>query len=198
MLLLLDNRDSFVFNLDQAFRALGACTLVVRSDRATAREILDLEPWGIVLSPGPGRPEEAGCLLDVVRGAPSHVPVLGVCLGHQALAMVAGSRIVVAPEIYHGRVSSIEHSGRGLFADLPSPIEVCRYHSLVIDGQEAPPGYLCSARDPVHGLVMAIEHEYLPRFGLQFHPESFRTPLGPRLLDRFWSVVHSARDRVAI
>ncbi|MCA8971854.1 MAG: aminodeoxychorismate/anthranilate synthase component II [Planctomycetes bacterium] len=197
MLLLLDNRDSFVFNLDQAFRKLGAATEVVRSDRTTARELFARDPWGIVLSPGPGRPEHAGCLLDVVREAPPSLPILGVCLGHQALAIAAGATITQAAEVFHGRVSEIVHDGRGLFEGIPSPIEVCRYHSLAITGPTAPDGYLRTAHDPKHDLVMAIEHESLPRFGVQFHPESFRTPLGPRMLESFWKLVCASRARIA-
>ncbi|MEZ5990638.1 MAG: aminodeoxychorismate/anthranilate synthase component II [Planctomycetota bacterium] len=184
MLLVLDNRDSFVFNLDQAFRAMGVESKVLRSDRCTAAEVLALPLEGLVLSPGPGRPSEAGCLLDVVRRAPPDLPILGVCLGHQALAEAEGARIVQATEVFHGRNSWIRHEGAGLFEGLPNPIEACRYHSLVVEALPA-----CYVADAwVTGperLVMGFHHRELPRYGLQFHPESFRTPLGDRLLRSF-------------
>lgn len=198
MLLLLDNRDSFVFNLDQAFRALGAETKVLRSDRTTAAEALAFEPDGLVLSPGPGRPEDAGCMLELVRAAPNELPILGVCLGHQALGQVAGASIVRAPEVYHGRVSEITHDGSGLFESLPSPLAVCRYHSLMLEprnrAETAPPGYRGCAVEPEQGVLMAMRHERLPRWGFQFHPESFQSPRGDELLARFWREVVQRRS----
>ena len=184
VILVLDNRDSFVFNLDQILRALGQETEVLRSDRHSAGELL-ARPWkAIVLSPGPGRPEEAGCLLELVRQAPAGMPVLGICLGQQALALAEGGSIRQADEIFHGRNSWIRHKGQGIFKDLPNPIEACRYHSLIVDRLPDcfEPTAWATGKESV---LMGIQHLELPRFGLQFHPESFRTPHGPRIVENF-------------
>jgi anthranilate synthase component 2 len=190
MIVVLDNRDSFVFNLEQAFRALGARTEVVRTDRSTAAEILARSATALVLSPGPGRPSEAGCLLDVVRQAPCDLPILGVCLGHQALAEAAGARIVRADRVFHGRCSLIRHDNSGLLHGLPNPLVACRYHSLVVDAASLPPDLVpCAWTDD--GVLMAIRHATSPRFGLQFHPESFRSPTGPAICRAFFELVQT-------
>lgn len=186
MILILDNRDSFTFNLAQVFLALGHETRVLRSDLFSAREALALQPDAIVLSPGPGRPTEAGCLLELIKHAPRSVPILGVCLGHQALAEAAGARIVQAKEIYHGRCAGVLHQGTGLFEGLANPLVACRYHSLVIQEDSLPDCYIADAHCAEQaGVIMSIRHRELPRFGVQFHPESFRSAEGPELLARF-------------
>jgi len=184
VILVLDNRDSFVFNLDQILRALGKETEVLRSDRHTAGELLS-RPWdAVVLSPGPGRPEESGCLLELVRQAPDELPILGICLGQQALALAAGGSIRQAQEIFHGRNSWIRHEGLGIFRDLSNPIEACRYHSLIVD--RLPDCFEATAWSTgKEKIIMGIQHRDLPRFGLQFHPESFRTPRGVQLVENF-------------
>jgi anthranilate synthase component II len=184
VILVLDNRDSFVFNLDQILRGLGQETEVLRSDRHSAGELLSRSWKAVVLSPGPGRPEEAGCLLEILRQSPPELPILGICLGQQALALAEGGSIRQACEIFHGRNSWIRHKGQGIFENMPNPIEACRYHSLIVDR-------LPDCFDPTawstgeEKIIMGIQHRELPRFGLQFHPESFRTPRGAQLVENF-------------
>lgn len=180
MILLLDNKDSFVWNLAQAFASLGAGVRVERSDRFDVESMRDHR--AIVLSPGPGRPEDAGASIPAVRRWSGHVPVLGVCLGHQAIGAAFGASIVRGEPV-HGRATAIHHAGEGLFAGLPRPWSACRYHSLYV----AQPLPECLAADAVDddGRVMALRHREHPTFGVQFHPESFRTPDGVRLLSNF-------------
>ncbi|HEX6810179.1 MAG TPA: aminodeoxychorismate/anthranilate synthase component II [Planctomycetota bacterium] len=180
MLLLLDNRDSFVWNLAQALEGLGAPVRVVRSDA------IDVEQAGscraIVLSPGPGRPEQAGNCVDVIRRWSGHVPILGVCLGHQAIGFAFGALVDRGPPV-HGRTTAILHDGTGIFHGLPSPFPACRYHSLYVAREL--PAMLVATAHAAGGEVMALRHREHATFGVQFHPESFRTPLGPRLLANF-------------
>lgn len=190
MLLILDNRDSFVFNLDQAFRAAGMSTEVVRTDRVSAAEALDRPLDGLVLSPGPGRPVESSCLLEVVKRAPADLPILGVCLGCQALAEADGARLARLAQVYHGRCSEIRHDGRGILAGVPDPFSACRYHSLVIEHDSLPDAWEATAWAEGN-TVMGIRHRARPRFGVQFHPESFRTPEGGRVLSNFCAVVRA-------
>ena len=180
---LLDNRDSFVWNLAQAVMALGAEVTVLRSDRADVEQVEALAPDAVLISPGPGRPDAAGCSIAVVKALGARVPVLGVCLGHQAIGAAFGARIErTAP--CHGKTRPIEHGGGGLFADLPARFEVCRYHSLCVARDSLPAELVVDAWSD-DGIVMALRHRELPLFGLQFHPESFRTPLGTELVRRF-------------
>lgn len=182
-ILLLDNRDSFVWNLAQALLALGAAVDVVRSDAIDVDGIAARAPRALVLSPGPGRPEDAGVCVAAIRAFHGHLPMLGVCLGHQAIGLAHGGEIVrVAPR--HGRTSDVQHDARGLFAELPSPLTVARYHSLAIGPAPWPAALRVTARSD-DGVVMAVQHVDAPTYGVQFHPESFLTPLGPRLLARF-------------
>jgi anthranilate synthase component 2 len=192
MILLIDNYDSFVHNLARYFQRLGQETYVVRNDATTASEVRRLRPDAIVLSPGPCTPMEAGCSVDVVRELRGDVPILGVCLGHQAIAAALGGRIVRAPEPRHGRTSRIDHAGMQLFAALPSPLTVCRYHSLVVEESTLPTELKVTARAE-DSAIMALQHATQPLFGVQFHPEAALTSDGYQLLANF---LHLAGFRV--
>ena len=181
MILLVDNYDSFVYNLARYFQRLGHATRVVRNTAIDAGGVRALGPEAVVLSPGPCTPRRAGCSLEVVRRLHAELPMLGVCLGHQAIAEALGGRVVRAPEPVHGRTSPIHHDGRGVFAGLPSPIVGCRYHSLVVDEAALPACLEVSARTG-DGVVMALRHRSLPVVGIQFHPESILTDTGYALL----------------
>ncbi len=184
MILVIDNYDSFVHNLARYFQRLGAEPLVVRNTEIDVDAIGCLAPEAIVLSPGPCTPREAGCSLEVVRSLGGHIPMLGVCLGHQVIAEAFGGRIVRAREAVHGRSASVYHDGRGVFAGLPSPLIGCRYHSLSVDPGTLPDCLEVSA-GAEDGTIMAIRHKTLPIVGLQFHPESILTEYGYDLLAAF-------------
>ncbi len=187
--LLIDNYDSFAHNLMQALWALGAEVRVVRNDRITLAEARDWAPSHVVLSPGPGRPDvprDFGVCADLIDHF-TDVPTLGVCLGHQGIAWRLGGVVVRAPEIVHGKVDHVQHDGRGLFAGLPQPMPVMRYHSLVAQRSDLPDVLEVSATT-VDGLVMGLRHRSRPLFGVQFHPESIGTPDGPALLANFLAV----------
>ncbi|HBO44875.1 MAG TPA: anthranilate/aminodeoxychorismate synthase component II [Planctomycetaceae bacterium] len=185
MILLIDNYDSFVFNLARYFRRLGQTTLVTRNSEIGVDEVRAMRPAAVVLSPGPCTPTEAGCCLDVVRQLHTEIPMLGVCLGHQAIAQALGGRIVRAAEPIHGRPGVVRHDGRGIFAGLPEEITVGRYHSLVVDEASLPECLEVSARAVDDGTIMAIRHRRLPLVGLQFHPESILTEWGYWLVGSF-------------
>jgi anthranilate synthase/aminodeoxychorismate synthase-like glutamine amidotransferase len=187
-LLLIDSYDSFTYNLVQYLGELGADTDVVRNDVDTAEGLLARGAAGLVISPGPGDPGEAGVSESAVRVfARAGVPVLGVCLGHQAIGAVFGGRIVRARALMHGKTSQISHDGRGVFQGLPSPFEATRYHSLVIEPASCPAELEIAARAP-DGEIMAVRHRTLPVHGVQFHPESILTPEGKRLLANFMAL----------
>jgi anthranilate synthase/aminodeoxychorismate synthase-like glutamine amidotransferase len=181
--LLLDNYDSFTWNLVQALQVLGAEVQVVRNDAEPVAALLTRAPTHVVVSPGPGRPEAAGGSMALIEAVLGRVPLLGVCLGHQALGLVLGARLVQGPPV-HGKSSLVHHDGRGLFEGLPQPLTVGRYHSLHLPEATLPPCLRVTARTE-DGLVMAMEHVSLPAAGVQFHPESILTPAGPELLARF-------------
>ena len=184
MILLIDNYDSFVHNLARYLRRLGHETLICRNDAIAPQEAIDLNPQAIVLSPGPCTPAEAGCSLDLVRQAAGRIPLLGVCLGHQTIGAALGGQVVRAPQPMHGRTSRIEHNQRGLFAGLPSPLTVGRYHSLIVAPQSLP-GSLEITAQTDDGIIMAVAHREWPVFGVQFHPESILTDGGFQLLANF-------------
>ena len=184
-LLMLDNYDSFTFNLVQYLGELGADVEVIRNDVETVDELLGREPAGVVISPGPGEPRAAGVSVALVAAcARRGVPLLGVCLGHQAIGVAFGGQIVRARSIMHGKVSKIEHDGRGLFRGVASPFEATRYHSLVIERESCPAQLEISARSE-DGEIMAVRHREHPIDGVQFHPESILTRVGKALLANF-------------
>jgi anthranilate synthase/aminodeoxychorismate synthase-like glutamine amidotransferase len=182
--LLVDNYDSFTFNIAQQMGQLGAEVEVVRNDTFTLADVEAGRPDGIVISPGPGTPADAGLSSDVVRAFAGRTPVLGVCLGHQCIAAVYGAAIVRAPELVHGKTSPIHHDGRGVFAGLPAPFEATRYHSLVADPATIPDVLEVSATTG-DGIVMGLRHRELAVEGVQFHPESILTRDGMALLGNF-------------
>ncbi|MBI1752422.1 MAG: aminodeoxychorismate/anthranilate synthase component II [Acidobacteria bacterium] len=183
MILLIDALDSFTYNLVQAFETLGAETKVVRHDAITLAQAQALNPRAVVLSPGPGHPTEN--LAHMALGASDWaVPLLGVCLGHQALAAASGGRVTRAVEPLHGEATPLEHEGAGLFQGLPAGLPVGRYHSLIVDPASLPGCWRVTGRSP-GGEIMAMEHCQLPRWGVQFHPESILTPDGPAMLANF-------------
>jgi anthranilate synthase component 2 len=185
MIFLLDNYDSFTFNLYQALSELGADVLVRRNDVVTVEDVAELAPMldGIVISPGPCTPGEAGISVPLVRRLAGTVPILGVCLGHQAVGAAFGGRITRAPKLMHGKISMIAHDGAGIFAGLPNPFQATRYHSLIVDRATLPSELEVTAE--VDGLVMGLRHRTLPVEGVQFHPESILTPTGKDLLANF-------------
>ena len=184
MILLVDNYDSFTFNLYQYLGELGEEIHVICNDKITLKEIEDLKPQQIVLSPGPGRPQQAGIMLDLVKHFHAEIPILGICLGCQAIGEAFGGRIIYAPELFHGKTSWIHHLGTGIYQNLPEKIQVGRYHSLIIE-RESLPGCLQVSAWTEDNLIMGIRHLEFPVEGIQFHPESVLTPDGKKLLEKF-------------
>lgn len=184
MLLLLDNYDSFTYNIYQLFSDIGAQVEVVRSDKISIDEIRAKDYRGIIISPGPGIPQDAGISEEVIRQLGGEIPILGICLGHQAIGEVFGGRVVRAGEIVHGKASPIRHSGTGLYRDIPNPTEVARYHSLII-ARESLPDVLDVTSQLDDGTIMGVRHKTLPIEGIQFHPESILTPEGRRMMQNY-------------
>ncbi len=182
--LLIDNYDSFTYNLVQSFLVLGAEVAVHRNDQITVAEALLLEPTQLVISPGPGRPEDAGVSLEMIAAFEQRIPILGVCLGHQSLVQHFGGRIVAAARLMHGKTSMIQHDGKVLYAGLSQPCEVGRYHSLAVQRDNIPATLEVTARTE-GGEIMGVRHQELPIEGVQFHPESILTPEGDQLLSNF-------------
>ena len=183
-LLLIDNYDSFTYNLVQDFMVLGADVLVHRNDQISVDEARALAPTHLCISPGPGTPHDAGVSMQMIGAFAGQVPVLGVCLGHQSLVEVFGGKVVRAPRLMHGKTSSVHHDGRGILSGLPEPFEAGRYHSLIAQPQSLPDVLEVSARTD-EGEIMAVRHRELAVEGVQFHPESVLTPQGPLLMDNF-------------
>jgi anthranilate synthase/aminodeoxychorismate synthase-like glutamine amidotransferase len=183
MILVVDNYDSFTYNLVQLLAAAGEEVEVLRNDAASVDEMLGREPAGIVLSPGPGRPEAAGVCVELVRRR-ARRPILGVCLGHQVLGVAFGAVVERAARLMHGKTSQVRHTGEGVLAGLPSPFEATRYHSLAVREETLPPDLAATAWSD-DGVLMALAHRELPYFGVQFHPESILTPCGAQLLGNF-------------
>lgn len=182
----LDNFDSFTFNLVQVLGSLGAEVTVHRNDAVTVEEIEKARPDRILISPGPKRPQDAGVSNDVIRHFSGKIPILGVCLGHQCIAQVFGAKVQRAERILHGKESPVYHDGTGIFRGLPSPMRAMRYHSLLVDPKTLPPEFILTAKT-LHDEVMGIRHRDHPVEGVQFHPESYRTPHGRTLLKNFLS-----------
>ncbi len=186
MILLLDNYDSFVHNLARYFRRLGCQTTVIRSDQIDVAGCAALSPSAIVISPGPRRPYEAGCSVEVVQRISPEIPILGVCLGHQAIGVAFGGAVIRCQPM-HGISGNIRHDGKGLFAGCPSPMQVGRYHSLAVDHDHLPSELEVTAQDE-DGLIMGLRHRSRPIFGVQFHPESVLTDGGLEMLDNFVAI----------
>ena len=187
MLLLIDNYDSFTYNLVQYFGELGQLCTVVRNDAIAVEEIRDIAPSAIVISPGPCTPNEAGISVAAVEQYARDIPILGVCLGHQSICQAFGGKIVRASQVMHGKVSTIYHNSEHLFADIENPFSATRYHSLVADRSQIPESLEVSAWTE-QGIIMGIKHKQFPVFGVQFHPESFLTTLGRDVLKNFLSI----------
>lgn len=196
MFLLIDNYDSFTYNLWHYLGELGAEVLVRRNDALTVDEALALQPEGIVISPGPCDPDRAGICLDLIRAAAGKVPLFGVCLGEQAMGQAFGGKVVRAPQPMHGKVDTIHHDGTGCFAGLPSPFRATRYHSLVVDRASLPNTLHVSAWTE-DGLIMGITHNDLPVWGVQFHPESIETEHGHAMLKNFVDLCRSSQGNAA-
>lgn len=181
--LLIDNYDSFVYNLAQYIGALGAKPVVVRN-HVTLPEVESVKPDALVISPGPGRPEDAGCSVAAITAFAGRVPILGVCLGHQAIGVAFGGKVVRAEKVMHGKTSEIKHGGAGVLADLPNPFQATRYHSLVIEPGSVPDELEVTA-ETSEGIVMAVRHREVRVEGVQFHPESVLTAPGMKLVQNF-------------
>ena len=195
MILVVDNYDSFTYNLVQLLAVAGAEVEVVRNDVESVERLLARDVDGILLSPGPGRPEDAGVCLPLLAARP-RVPVFGVCLGHQALGVAFGAEVGRAPEPRHGKTSRVRHDGTGLFAGLPNPFEATRYHSLEVHAASIPDELVAVAWSEDDGVVMGLRHRELPYWGVQFHPESVLTVAGPRLVENFLALcaAHAGRQ----
>ena len=186
MILMIDNYDSFTYNLVQYLREMSAEVRVVRNDALSVADIEALAPSALVISPGPGRPEDAGISCDAIRAFAGHIPILGVCLGHQAIGLVFGATVVHARKLMHGKVSEIACDGQGIFKGLDSrPFKAMRYHSLAVDPQSLPDSLAVSATATDDGEIMGLRHKQFHIEGIQFHPESIMTPVGKRILRNF-------------
>ncbi len=184
MILVIDNYDSFTFNLVQYLGEMGQELKVFRNDAVTVAEIRSIAPQSIVISPGPGRPENSGIIIETIREFSGKIPILGVCLGHQAIGAAFGGDVVSAPQIMHGKTSDIFHDGRTIFSGLPNPFRATRYHSLVVS-PESLPGCLEISAKTADGVIMGLRHREMNVEGVQFHPESILTEVGMKLLSNF-------------
>lgn len=187
MLVLIDNYDSFTYNLVHFLGELGTASEVIRNDKVTAEEVIKMKPKAIVLSPGPCTPNEAGVCLDLIEKAGSKIPLLGVCLGHQAIGQAYGGKVIRAAEPMHGKLSTIRHTDKGLFKGLPEKIEVTRYHSLIVERKSLPDCLEVTA-ETSDGIIMGLMHKTHPVHGVQFHPESIASEQGHALLANFLDI----------
>jgi anthranilate synthase component 2 len=189
MLVMIDNFDSFTYNLFQYLMQLGAEVRVTRNNSLTVAELEDLNPRGLIISPGPGRPEDAGITVAAIRHFSGRIPILGVCLGHQAIALAFGAKVVSARRLMHGKTSAVTADGRSLFQGIQSPFQAMRYHSLAVTREGLPDSLEVSAESE-DGEIMGLRHRSHPTEGLQFHPESIMTTVGKRLLRNFLKITH--------
>jgi anthranilate synthase/aminodeoxychorismate synthase-like glutamine amidotransferase len=187
MILVIDNYDSFTFNLVQYLGELGAELQVYRNDQIDLPKVKKLDPGGIIISPGPGRPQHAGIIVPLIREVASQTAILGVCLGHQAIGLAYGGRIATAPKLMHGKTSRIYHHGHSLFHGIPNPFEATRYHSLIVEKHGLPSDLRVTA-ETKDEIIMGLEHKNYPIFGVQFHPESILTAEGKKLLKNFLNI----------
>ena len=184
MILLLDNYDSFTYNLAQYLGELGCMLEVHRNDRISVEEIARRKPERIVISPGPCTPQEAGISVELIQKLAGKFPILGVCLGHQAIGAAFGGKIIRAPKLFHGKTSEIEHNGKGIFRSVPNPLTATRYHSLIVERKSLPPELVVTA-ETRDGIIMGLRHRRYPIDGVQFHPESVLTESGKKILKNF-------------
>jgi len=196
MIVMIDNYDSFTFNLVQYLAELGEELIVFRNDEVSVDDILRMKPDSIVISPGPGRPADAGISIDLIKAAADKIPILGVCLGHQSIGEAFGGKVVHAGTLVHGKTSQIFHDGRTIFRGIPSPFTATRYHSLIVDKETLPSCFEISA-ETKDGLIMAIRHREYPIEGVQFHPESILTSEGKAILKNFLSIGQSREVAVS-
>ena len=196
MILVIDNYDSFTYNLVHYLNELGAQTRVYRNDALTTEEALVLKPQALLLSPGPCTPDEAGICLDLLARAPHDLPILGVCLGHQAMGQAEGGKVIRAKTLMHGKTDSIHHNGEGIFKDIPSPFTATRYHSLAIDRSSLPNTLEVTAWTE-DGEIMGVQHKDRPMYGVQFHPESIATQYGHEMLANFLDLAGVDRSSAA-
>jgi len=192
MILVIDNYDSFTYNLVHYLNELGAETHVARNDALSVREALGMQPQGVLLSPGPKTPNEAGICLELIAAAPADLPIFGVCLGHQSIGQAYGGQVIHAKALMHGKTSAIRHNGKGVFAGLKNPFTATRYHSLAVREQDLPADLEMTAWTE-DGEIMGVQHRSRPVFGVQFHPESIATECGHELLANFLDVAGVAR-----
>jgi anthranilate synthase component 2 len=188
MIVIIDNYDSFTYNLYQAIANHETEVNVIRNDQITVDQLIALQPRALVISPGPGRPEQAGISIAAIQGLAAKIPILGVCLGHQSIGMAFGGQVCLAAEPIHGKDVLITHHGKDLYENLPSPMRVGRYHSLIVSPENFPACLMVEAIGP-NGLIMGIRHRQFPCFGVQFHPESILTPQGNQLINNFLNLI---------
>jgi len=196
-ILMIDNYDSFTYNLVQYLGTLGAEVIVKRNDEIKPEEVKEINPDGIVISPGPCTPKEAGISVEVIRKYYKEYPILGVCLGHQSIGYAFGANIVRAKRLMHGKTSEITHTGEGIFKDIPSPFTAVRYHSLVIDEKTLPKELKITARSE-DGEIMGIQHVEYPVYGVQFHPESVLSEYGMKILENFLNIAYEHSQKKAV
>ena len=196
MILIIDNYDSFTYNLVQLFESRGEEVLVKLNDQVSIEEIEKMKPDGIILSPGPCTPNEAGICIEVVKALGENYPILGVCLGHQVIGQAFGGKVVGAGRIIHGKTEAIHHSGQGLFENIINKFKATRYHSLIIEKQSMPIELAIMATADSDGMIMAIQHRQYPIYGLQFHPESYGTDYGKEMADNFIRLMKNYKKEV--